>query len=49
MLAYQIIVTLLDASMMFLMLIMKKETDVMAITALFMIIIFAMNLGLVWN
>ena len=49
MLAYQIIVTLLDASMMFLLLIMKKETDVTAITALFMIVIFAMNLGLVWN
>ena len=48
MLAYQIIVTLIDAVTMFLLLIMKKETDVMAMTALFMIVVFALNLGLVW-
>lgn len=49
MLAYKIIVTILDAIMIMVIMLMKKESEAVSVLSLFWIAIFAMNLGLVWN
>lgn len=49
MLAYKIIVTVLDALFILGLILFKKEDKATATMALIMMITLAMNLGLVWN
>ena len=48
-LAYKIIVTIFNAMFMSAILLMKKEDRAVSIISFMMIVLIAMNIGLIWN
>ena len=49
MLAYRIILTVIDSIMMFLLTMFKKESKDVVVVSVIMLIIFAMNIGMIWH